>query len=116
MIEVAIGGVFLPQPQAFQHHEIAREADGRRRKDDVCRYRESELDPREFQCGQAEHGSSPSAPPAAASGVRVASKPGGAARTEAAPTIGLLTERSSSTTANAVCEGQHLSRGALERP
>src|SRR6266404_7440258 len=104
IIEVAISGIFLPQPQAFQHREIARKADGGRGEDDVCRYRESEFDPREFECSQAEHDYFPSAPPAAASGVPVASKTSGAARTEAALTIGLLTERSSSSTAHAVCD------------
>src|ERR1700751_5955843 len=90
MIEVAIGGVFLPQPQAFQYHEIARKADGSRREDDVGRHRECELDPGGVECGQAEHESPLSVPPAVASGARVASKTSGAARTEAALTIGLL--------------------------
>jgi hypothetical protein len=80
---------------------LASKQIGGRGEDDVCRYRESELNPREFECGQAEHDSSLSCPPAAASGFRVASKTSGAARTEAVLTIGLLTERSSSTTANA---------------
>src|ERR1700730_8164765 len=75
MIEVGIGGVFLPQPQAFQYREIARKANGDRGEDDVARHRESELDPREVQCGQAKHDSSLSLTPVAASGSALHRRP-----------------------------------------
>ncbi len=50
-VEIVAG----PQMQAVQDGEIAREANGEGREDDVERHRERELEPREVQCLKSEH-------------------------------------------------------------
>jgi hypothetical protein len=49
MVEIAIDDVSFPQPQAFEHGEIARQADRDRRKNNVEGNRKTELDARQFK-------------------------------------------------------------------
>src|SRR5690606_19164042 len=66
MIEVAIDCVLLPQPQPFEHGQIAGQPDGNRGEDDAEGDGEAELDARQFQCRQSEHVIAPCASPSLA--------------------------------------------------
>src|SRR5580704_13775350 len=59
MIEFEVDSVLFPEPQAFQHRQIACKPDRGRRENNVECDRESELNSRKLQCCKAEHKSSP---------------------------------------------------------